>query len=543
MPDLDEILEKVKALSPEEFAKLDKETKAHSKWGKDALWIPNPGPQTEAYYSKADVMFWGGQGGGGKTDLCLGLAFSEHKRSLILRRKYSDLSSIIERAVEINGTRSGFNGTPPPILRTANERFIQFGANQHLGDERQFQGQAYDFKAFDEACQHLERQVRFHLGWIRSADPNQRCRALLASNPPMDADGDWVIGMFRPWLDLTHHNPAKHGELRWYVTAPDGSDLEIPEDELGIDDKGRYCCEVDGRTMIASSRTFVPAKLSDNPVLARTNYQAQLDALPEPIRSAVRDGNFMLARQDAEWQVIPVQWIIEAQSRWEKDGWRKHGGMCAMAFDPAGGGKDAAELIARYGPWFSEPITKKGEDTADGSNAAATIVRYRRDKAIVIVDVGGGYGGSVTMRLKDNGVTPIAYNASSSSSVKTRDRHLTFANKRAEVWWRFREALDPDQEGGSLVALPPSPEVRSDLAAPTYKPTQHGILVESKDDLRKRLGRSTGKGDVIVMAWSMGETAIRKGFTGLGGSGDPRSAGLPQFAKRRDGPLRRKGRR
>jgi hypothetical protein len=62
------------------------------------------------------------------------------------------------------------------------------------------------------------------------------------------------------------------------------------------------------------SRTFIPAALRDNPFLINTNYQANLDGLPEPLRSAVRDGNFMAARQDADFQVIPTQWLIEAQA-------------------------------------------------------------------------------------------------------------------------------------------------------------------------------------------------------------------------------------
>ena len=33
--------------------------------------------------------------------------------------------------------------------------------------------------------------------------------------------------MFRPWLDPTYHNPAKHGELRWCVTDPDGKDFWV----------------------------------------------------------------------------------------------------------------------------------------------------------------------------------------------------------------------------------------------------------------------------------------------------------------------------
>ena len=51
---------------------------------KEQIWVPNPGPQTEAYFCKADELFYGGQAGGGKTDLGIGLALTAHTRSLIL---------------------------------------------------------------------------------------------------------------------------------------------------------------------------------------------------------------------------------------------------------------------------------------------------------------------------------------------------------------------------------------------------------------------------------------------------------------------------
>ena len=116
-----------------------------------------------------------------------------------------------------------------------------------------------------------------------------------------------------------------------------------------------------------------------------------------------------------------------------------------------------------------------------------------------MVDVGGGYGGAVTLRLKDNGVAHIGFNGANSSTHKTIDGQLGFSNKRAEAWWRFREALDPDQQGGSAMALPADPELRADLAAPTYSVGPRGIVIESKDELRRRLGRSPGKGDAVVM--------------------------------------------
>lgn len=462
------------------------------------------------------------------SDLGLGLAFTAHQRSLIMRRKYANLAGLTERALKINGSRNGFNGSPPPLLRTEDGRYIQFAGNQHAGDEQDWQGIPFDLKYFDEATQFLESQVRFHLGWLRLADgeQEQRTRAVLGTNPPVDADGDWIIGMFRPWLDLTHPRPAKHGELRWFVTAEDGSDIEMADADLGRDRLGRAIHKTmvksDGSPLLATSRSFIPAKLSDNPFLVNTNYGANLDGLPEPLRSAVRDGNFMAARQDAEWQVIPTAWIIAAQARWKEDGYKAFA-MTAMGFDPAGGGRDSAELAYRHGGWYGRIISATGDATADGSAAAATVIRYRRDAAPVVIDVGGGYGGAVTQRLADNGVFHVGFNGAERAVGRTKDGQLGFVNRRAQAWWRFREELDPDQEGGSAICLPPDPELRADLAAPVYMVKTNGIQIESKDELRKRLGRSPGKGDAVVMALDAGNAAQRRMRNRNGGS-------LPKYA-------------
>ncbi len=54
-------------------------------------WLPLPGPQTQAYFSQADVLLYGGAAGGSKSDCGLGLAFTSHKHSLMCRRQYTDL--------------------------------------------------------------------------------------------------------------------------------------------------------------------------------------------------------------------------------------------------------------------------------------------------------------------------------------------------------------------------------------------------------------------------------------------------------------------
>ena len=359
-----------------------------------------------------------------------------------------------------------------------------------------------------------EAVVDFHLGWLRDAvDPNQRTRAVIATNPPVNAQGDWLIKKFRPWLDITHDNPAKHGELRWYVRDPDGNDFEVPGPEP-------YQFPGQPRTVLPMSRTFIPGKLADNPYLARTGYAANLDNLPEPLRSAVRDGNFMAARQDQEFQVIPTDWVRAAQRRWEP-GLEADIEMTAIGADVGAGGKDRVVLAPRHGEWYAPLIAVPGKKAPDGSTQAALIVQHRRDNAAVVVDVGGGYGGDCCGRLEANSIKPHKFNGSAGTTARALDGRL-FVNCRAEAYWRFREALNPDQEGGSIVALPDDPEILTELTAVCYVPDIAKIQIESKVDVKKRLGRSPDKGDAIVMAWAPGAVAKQRLRFGGGNGGEGR---------------------
>lgn len=499
---LDGILARISALSPKERAELV-ETALRGTGNK--VWVPNTGPQTRALECQADELFYGGEAGGGKSDLLAGCALTEHKRSLILRRTNKEADKMVDRFAEIIGNRDGWNGQKQ-VWRFPDGRIIDIGGCQHEDDKQKYKGTPHDLIGFDEVSDFSETQYTFISGWNRSTTEGQRCRVIAAGNPPTKPEGLWVIKRWAAWLDKTHPNPAKDGELRWYTTVGD--------DEVEFDGPGPHI--VKGKEVTAKSRTFIRARLSDNPDLARTNYASTLDALPAALRAAYRDGDFGAALQDADWQVIPTSWILEAENRWKPEGYRASE-MTAMALDPAGGGRDSAVIAMRYGGWYAELHSMKGEETADGSLTAAWVVSKRRHSCPIVVDVGGGYGGAVTLRLKDNSIACLPFNGASAGKGKTKDGQLVFANKRAEAWWRFREELDPDQEGGSVIALPPDAELRADLAAPSWHMSARGIVLESKDDIRERLGRSPGKGDAVVMAFSEGNRAAMKRFGTSGG--------------------------
>ena len=117
---LDEIAERLATMPKEErdeIARLTYEVTANYKW------IPTAGPQMQAYLSPADILLYGGMAAGGKSDLICGLALTAHFRSLLIRAQYNDLDALTARAIEINGSRRGFNGSNPPSLKTEDGRF------------------------------------------------------------------------------------------------------------------------------------------------------------------------------------------------------------------------------------------------------------------------------------------------------------------------------------------------------------------------------------------------------------------------------------
>lgn len=454
------------------------------------IWAPHPdnAPQNEAFECLADETLYGGAAGGGKSDLMLGAALTRHHKSVIFRKQKQDAKALIDRARDVLGDFGKWN-SQDRTFTTQDGRELEFGHCSAPGDEQGQQGRPRDFYGFDELAHFTEYEYVFITGWLRSTDPNQRCRVIGASNPPLTAEGAWLIRRWAPWLDRTHPNPAKPGELRWFA-AIDGKDTELagpePFEHTGKDG------EVD--RIQPRSRTFIPAKLSDNPYYARSGYRGVLQAMPEPQRSALLQGRFDAAMLDDAWQIIPTAWIEAAQARWTD---KKPGPMDTMGIDPAMGGLARMVLAPRHGDWFAPLIAIPGNEVATGVEAAGLVIRHMRDGAVAQVD-NIGIGAACYEHLQEMNVICAAMDARTTSTARDRSGTLGFVNKRAEWWWQFREALDP--ETGDDLALPPDSELKADLAAPIWQPTPRGIKVEAKDSIADRLGRSTDKGDAVVMA-------------------------------------------
>lgn len=449
------------------------------------IWVPLPGPQTEAWLSDADELYYGGGAGGGKSSLLVGLALTAHRKSIIFRREYGQLRDILDYSQQVAGPRGRLTQVPP-FLRMNDGRRIEYGAVEYVNDVTKFQGRPHDFKAFDELPQFLERQYRFLIGWNRSTVKGQRCRVVGAGNPPTDTDGEWVIRRWAPWLDPQHPNPALPGELRWFAVI-DGEDTEV-ENGAAFTHKDEL---IEPR-----SRTFIPARLSDNPYLERSGYRAILQAFPEPLRSQMLYGDFTAGTEDDPWQVIPTAWVRAAQARWSPDA-KPSGPMTCVGVDVARGGKDKSALARRWGSWFAPIESHPGKETPSGEEGRCLVSLALAEGGEANIDViGVGASWYDMCREVDLAVHPVDFGAG--TSELDRAGVLRFANVRAYAYWSFREALDPEKGDG--IMLPPDAELRADLCAPKWKMRTNGILVEPKEDIIERIGRSPDAGDAVVLA-------------------------------------------
>lgn len=452
---------------------------------KEYPWEPLSGPQATALHSVADIIGYGGAAGGGKSDLLLGASLTTHSRSIIYRREGKQVRAIIERSHEIIGAAGSFNGSEL-IWRLADGRMIEFGGAANMQNARRYQGRPHDLVAFDEATEIPEPVYRFLIGWNRTTDPDQHCRVLLTFNPPTTDEGRWILRYFAPWIDPDYHGtPAAPGELVWYAVI-DSKEVEVGRgDEQPADHPN------------AKSRTFIPARLEDNPHLQATGYAATLEAMPEPLRTQMRYGDFSVGLKDDIWQVIPRAWLKAAMDRWQPDG--RAGQRCdTIGVDVARGGDDRTVIARRYGTWIADLEVYDGSDTPDGQSVAALVMQGYTDGATINVDV-IGVGTSAYDHLADYGVSINAVNvAESSAGYDHATQTFRFANKRAEIYWRLREALDPVT--GDNLAIPPDQELLAELCSVRYEVRASGIQIESKDRIRERLGRSPDKADALTLA-------------------------------------------
>ena len=239
---------------------LDKVPKALKKEVEDnIMFVANEGPQTDFLAAPEKDVLYGGAAGGGKSYAMLidplRYAHRPSHKALILRRTMPELRELIDKSRELYP--KAFPGCKykevEKLWNFPSGAKVEFGFLERDADVYRYQGQAYSWIGFDEIT-HLPTEF----GWnylasrLRTTDseivPYMRCTA----NP----GGVGAIWVKKRYVDPSPPNESFRGK-----------------DNL--------------------TRRFIPARLEDNPYLAKDGrYEEMLLALPPTQRKQLLEGNW-----------------------------------------------------------------------------------------------------------------------------------------------------------------------------------------------------------------------------------------------------------
>ena len=280
----------------------------------NVIWRPQP--KQAAFMARPEFeALYGGAAGGGKSDALVIEALRQvhipHYKGLILRKTFPQLSELIDKSQKYY-TRA-FPGAKysetSHTWKFPSGAKIRFGSMQYTKDRLNYQGQAYDYIAFDELTHFTADEYMYMISRCRPNGEGTKCYIRATANPG---------GIGHAWVKDR------------FITA--GSPMQTIWEEIEyVDDKGK-------KHTSKRSRVFIPSTVFDNPELLKNDpgYVENLASLPEAERNALLYGNWdtFSGQVFTEWRndpshyedrtfthvinpfVIPQDWSVWCSMDW-----------------------------------------------------------------------------------------------------------------------------------------------------------------------------------------------------------------------------------
>jgi len=216
--------------------------------------------------------------------------------------------------------------------------------------------------------------------------------------------------------------------------------------------------------------------------------------------------------------IIPLGWVQRSMERWTNlNADDRHASLKAhqpgvhiIGVDVARSGEDETVFAHRYGSHIERLERMHIADTMEIADRVAVYLHEPQSIAVIdIIGLGSGVYDALR-RMKNQGKivgTPVPFNAAKNSQRQDLLGEFKFLNDRAAAWWNMRELLDPSRN--SNISLPNDENLLDELIAPKYRFNAGAhMVVESKDDIKKRLNRSTDSADAVLAAfWVSGSAS------------------------------------
>lgn len=166
-----------------------------------------------------------------------------------------------------------------------------------------------------------------------------------------------------------------------------------------------------------------------------------------------------------------------------------------IGVDPARMGDDATAICFRRGRQAYKIRAYHKKNVVEVANTITAMINDYRPVRVNI-DV-GGLGAGLYDILDDRGYTDVVRAVNFGEKAQDQER---YGNRRAEMWNRVNEWLNGELP---VSVVDEDNLLLTDLTAPKKKYDKIGrLLLEPKEDIKKRIGRSTDVGDALALTFA-----------------------------------------
>lgn len=241
-------------------------------WSDENIVRPLPGAQERFLMSDAQIVFYGGAAGSGKSE---GLVLDQLSRiqdpnfeSVTFRRNTKSLKGaggIFNKAGKVY-KRLGAEQKLVDLMYEwpsgATSRYRHLEHNERTAED-DHQGLEYSAIYFDEIGRFNRAAVFYMMSRMRSNAEGQSVMRATCNPEPLEAEGGWLHEFLDGFYldDYGYPIPERSGVIRWFVSDDDGN-LDWADDADTLRARHGIDCE-------PMSFTFIAANIADNLVLCK----------------------------------------------------------------------------------------------------------------------------------------------------------------------------------------------------------------------------------------------------------------------------------
>lgn len=228
----------------------------------EPVWWPINSAQQAYLNCRAQLAEFGGQSGGGKTQVLAADAMQEYQhprlRALLLRttlEEQQELEDIQQRMYEPKGAQWSKKRWRFPSGATIRPGYLAH--DKHL---RRYQGNPYSWLGVDESGQHPEHRIRFMIGWLAApVGSGLRVRGRFTTNPG-DIGHAWQMKVFLRNRCPVHYPAPPEDDRPFETSVLPG---KVYRGATWTDDSPVY-----------KTTCFIPARLFDNPLYGQEKLES-----------------------------------------------------------------------------------------------------------------------------------------------------------------------------------------------------------------------------------------------------------------------------